>query len=93
MRQVKRTAHLNLKVISIIVVLGYFIGQVVSLYLNQKLADQGAELVRIESLNTQLKLENTLLRNKIASDSSLRAIEIKAYQLGIKSNATVEYLP
>lgn len=60
------------------------LGQLVTIYINDRYFDAGSHFVQYENQANQLRLENEQLSNQIAAASSLKQIEQTAKLMGFQ---------
>lgn len=65
---------------------------ILEIWMTNRLSTYGSKIQEINDLKSQLTLENSLLENEIAQDSSLSVIEVKANSLGFESIKNIDYI-
>lgn len=65
---------------------------VLEIWANNTLVNYGEKLEEISQMQDQLQLENQILENKIAVESSLSHIASSSSELGLASPKSIQYL-
>lgn len=65
---------------------------VVEIWTVNRLATLGQQLSSLDQAKASLTLENQVLENKIAQDSSLQKIESESKDLGLQPTKNIQYL-
>lgn len=89
--------HLNLwflsgrKIIIFLVVLVIF-AATLEIWVVNRLATYGGQINQLEKSKSALMLQNQILKNQIAQNSSLKVLETKAHNLGFEPIKNIQYI-
>ncbi len=79
------------KIVIFLVVLMVF-AAVLEIWVVNRLATFGSQINKLEKNKSALTLQNQILKNQIAQDSSLKVIETKARVLGFEPIKNIQYI-
>lgn len=65
---------------------------VLEVWMANRLSTYGYKIQQMKQLKSEISLQNQLLENEIAQDSSLSIIEAKANKLGFDTIKNIEYI-
>lgn len=75
-----------------LVVVSFFILILIGIWINHAVIVYGEKYEKLSALEKNLKMENQILENEIAKDSSLGTVATKSAELGFSTTQSIQYI-